>query len=177
MEVLFVGIIMLFCIHIFYNFTIDGRQGLLHIAGGTESPDKSSTLISENGSRLDEIIETEAPEIKYTGRVCKVGETVMLKTLFGVKLPGDSDYRLGESENGFRLYVEDITDEQGNTYLVDADMELEDSSDEIIAALSYNRDTGEICFHQSGVYRVVIKAYGTNGRITKKEVTIPVESI
>ena len=175
-KVIIAGMIVAFCLYmLFGGFAYNGKTGVLAVLGNLPAKEKADTLIDESLKAMREIQAMPAPEVRYVGNVCVVEQEANFKSMFQVKLPGESNYRDGITENEFSIRLEDITDTQGNSCLIDADGALIESSEEIITALTYEQDTGSIVFHQSGVYEMYIAVYGENGRITRKVVSIPVE--
>lgn len=174
MEILLGGLLFIFALVIFFELSINNQSGAFSFIGSVAEEGSSTPVETESNKKLTEIQNTTSPEVFYSGAACTAGETVQLKGLFRVKIPGAAAPVNGLDETGFKLEVEEIRDTHGNSYAKEMDSSLSDYSDEVMT-VNYNAQTGEICFHKSGVYQVFMRVYGKNGRVSSVAVKIPVE--
>lgn len=172
LEVLLAGLILIFALN--FLLSLNGGTGILGIIG--TFPAGSHQAVSEGRDALEEIQSMPLPVVSYAGGACVVGQDVNLKSLFEVYLPGEDAFYNGRQENGFRITIKDIQDRSGDSCMSDIDAALGEYSDELASPLSYDPDTGIICFHQSGSFRVTLIIYGEYGRSQEKVFQIPVEA-
>lgn len=175
LEVLLSGLVLIFCLNFILNVTSGGRTGLFQIVGSLPATAISDSQTSGSRETLLNIQSTPEPEITYTGGTCTAGEKLQLKGMFTVYLPDKNMSYNGREENGFRIEIEDVLDEGGKSYGAEMDAGLMEDSEEVLSALSYDAQTGEICFYQSGIFRIFLRIYGSNGRQARKVISIPVE--
>ncbi|MEE1079137.1 MAG: hypothetical protein UIC64_08850 [Agathobacter sp.] len=137
----------------------------------------ASTETSMTVDGLDYLCEEsriEVPSIKYIGGARQVGDTIDFRELLSVQYSDGTTFS-GTQEGDFYLYLEDITDADGNRKVIFLTSEDSESLEEIPAPIVYEKDTRKICFYESGTYHVFIRIYGKSGGYSTYEFKLPVE--
>lgn len=130
---------------------------------------------SGNGERMEQVISRAVPKLKIKSRVWETGKPMILWSLIQVKTADDKDWKPIKESGDVTYEILDIADETGNS-LGKAVFEAESqSSDEITGPVSCRKESGEVYFYQSGIYRIKIKVADVYGRSTIKQMAIPVE--
>lgn len=168
------GVILVFIIGAVLYYDFSGENGMLHAAGDVYEANTEQQTISRNGDRISVVTAAAATEIRYVNRTFRAGEEFQVRELFEVKTAGADDFVSAVNEDGFSLSVQDIRDEAGNSFLSGA-QEDEETSEEL-AAVTFQRSTGKICFNRSGIYKLRVLVWGENGRSVLGEVALPVET-
>lgn len=174
-----VGVVVLtLIIFMFDGFTYNGKKGIYSTLGlidTTENNDSHNHEAVELLSGGTDISIGEVPEVRYVERAFETGETIYYKSMFQVKPSTSTEFIAGELESDFRIVLQNITDQYGNTLITDAETSDDELSDEVSTVLTYDDTTGEVYFYRSGIYRFIIKIYDVTGGYTIKTVQIPVE--
>ena len=176
-EIIYLGvyaIIFIFIIGAMFHFEFFGKSGMLSAVGEVYEANIEDETVSENKNRINDVTAAEAPQIRYVGRNYTQGETFLVNELFEVKTAEADHFVPATVESGFSLSVQDIRDQEGNSFLADS-MEDNETAEEL-SAVMYNRSTGTICFNQSGVFVIRVLVWGANGRTALGEITLPVET-
>lgn len=116
----------------------------------------------------------EVPSIKYIGGARQVGDTIDFRELLSVQYSDGTTFS-GTQEGDFYLYLEDITDKDGNKKVLFLTSEDTESLEEIPAPIVYEKDTRKLNFYESGKYQVFIRIYSITGGKETYEFTLPVE--
>lgn len=144
----------------------DGVTGVVSRMQGTEPGNESASLLQSQGT-------DKAPEADYVAGAATAGTAVSFKELFEVTV--NAQTFPGNEENGFAIYLSDITDLDGNSRLVFLDSESIDAGDEIYSDFIYDRDEDILYICSRGCYTVRIKVYTDTGYVTAYEFNLPVE--
>ena len=106
---------VLFVIHMFFSFPIQGGKGVFEGGGSIYT-----SMIEKEDAKLESMdaINKKAfsPSILYNAGVHKVGSSTEFKSLFLVQIE-DGSFIEGNIEDGFSLYLKDIVDERGCSVL------------------------------------------------------------
>lgn len=151
------------------------NEGTLFSKAGEHAADTGIRVID---TRVDEMVEdiqnTPAPEVKYTGGTQSIGSTVNIKSLLSVKTADSGSFVNGSMEADFRVYVINVLDENGDAVgtLENSD---QDVSDEVVSPAYFDEANSTVVFNETGVFRISIKVQGKNGRTTMAELKVPVE--
>ena len=171
--VVFMGV--MFALYIYFSAPFNGKKGLVKGTGtyveavmGTESNGGSNVDYEE-----DEEKETSTFQLKYIYGTQTVGACVKFKSLLTVTT--EDGEKPGELEDDFTIYLNDITDMNGNSVVEKLSTEMIESLEEIPAAFIYDKELDLLYFHKSGAFVVYMNIYDANGYKTSYEFTLPVE--
>lgn len=176
-EIVYLGvysIIFIFIIGAVFYLNISGKTGMLETVGQVYEANTEKQMISENKDRINVVAAAEAPEIRYINRSFTEGETFFVNELFEVKPAGASEFVSAATENGCSISVQDIRDKDGNSYM--AGSLRDDGISEELSAVTFDKSTGAVCFHQSGIFIIRVLVWGENGRTVLGEISLPVET-
>lgn len=172
-EITAAAVVFLFCIRLFIGS--DGKVTAFSMASVIAGNYQMQEVLSGNGERLERVMNRAAPELKIQSCVWETGKQMMLWALVQVKTADDKDWKpIGESKAA-SYEILDIADETGNSLGKDVFEAEDQASDEVAGPVSCKRETGEIYFYQSGVYRIKIKVVDAYGRSVVKQMAVPVE--
>lgn len=123
---------------------------------------EDATYKNEFTQMMESLSTEEAPKVAYEKSVLTLGEDVVFRELFSIS---------GEGE----LYLYDIQSSTGNSQVEWHTEESYASMEELSSAFYYIEDTDTLKVLKPGVYTVLVKAYGTNGKSALYEFLLPVE--
>ncbi len=165
--------VFLFCIRLI--MTPEGTVSAFAMASVIAGNYQMQEVVSQNGMRMEKVISRPAPVLKKEDFVWETGKRMMLWSLVQVKTSEDPGYKPIQDCDGVIYEILDIADHKGSSLgktVFDAEHQF---AEEITDPVSCRRETGELYFYQSGVYRVKIKVTDTYGRSVIKQLAIPVE--
>lgn len=175
-ELILAGLVFLFCILFFFNYEKDGQTGLMAIVGNSSTNSNFKETDSDSVDTLTGVQTTEAPEVISNEKIFSMGDTIDVLSLISVRPAGDTVFYDGSegADHGFTVTIRDITDDYGNSVPLGV-LGSEDEAESLSVVALYDKDTCKIEFQTIGIFRVVVKVVGANGRFAVKEIRIPIE--
>lgn len=167
------AMVFLFCIRLI--MTPDGTVSAFAMASAIAEKYQMQEVLSENGVRMENVINRAAPELECHKLVWETGKRLEFWSLVQVRTKEEPDWKPIQECEAVTYEVLDIADNKGSSLgkaVFEADHQI---SDEVAEPVSCRRETGEIYFFQSGIYRVKIKVVDVYGRSVIKQMAIPVE--
>jgi len=171
-ALLLMGIVVIFSIEYIFNGTIAGGNGIFQGIGNilnATTTDETYTLPSLNSSASTKT----PPIIKYVSSSHEVNSSIRFKSLFTVIT--ENGEKNGTVEDDFTIYLSDIRNGAGVSVVEHLTTEQIEALEEIPAPFLYDTQTDTLHCHQSGVYVVSVKIYGSNGTLAEYEFQLPVE--
>lgn len=172
--ILLAGLLFLVAFRVFPEVEYNGEKGIFNIVGKNTVSNISSTKDGRDEEIILEVQNTKAPEIKSTGVIAKVGVVHDVKSFISVKSAGSNVFCNGVDATDVSIIVSDIRDINGRSIQA-LNLEEGDMAEEVVEAAYYDYNACTVIFNQQGVYTIVFKVYGNNGRVTMSEIKIPVE--
>ena len=148
------ALVMLFCIQILSGI----RKGVGVWSMGRELAQKSWSpeTVSENGTRLLQLMEMPEPEVEADDTVYLTEESYLFLSHIRVRQSMEQEWECAVEAQEFSVEILSVVGESGD----EGDVSWQN---------------GELCFHRSGRYVVELRITGPHGRYSLQKITIPVE--
>ncbi len=162
-ELVLCAVVILFCMQILSG----GRKELDVLALGRELALKAQHQepVSENGSRLSQLMDMPEPQVETDDTVYLTGENYRFLSHIKVRQGQEDDWTYAEEASGFSVEILSVTGEPGKET---GSLRQKETGD-------FSWKNGEICFYQSGRYTVELRITGPYGRYRIQKITVPVE--
>lgn len=133
-------------------------------------------IASEHGSRMEALMQRKAPKVRAGAARFTPGQTKVLWDWLEVQTQDHPSWERASAREDIFAEILDLFDGGGNSIRDQAFQREEDMAQEFTVPLSCSPQTGELVFHQSGSYAVMVKLTDSYGRTTVTQVALPVDA-
>lgn len=168
------GMLLLFCIHALLGDAGGGR--VWEKASAVADHYASQDIQSEHGSRMNALMQRKAPKVRAGAASFTPGQAKVLWDWLEVQTQEHPGWGKASAKKDISAEILDIFDGSGISIRDQAFQKEEENAQELTIPLSCSPKTGEILFHQSGSYAVMVKITDSYGRTTVTKVALLVDA-
>lgn len=172
METMAVGLMVCFCIGILLAPN-EGNE-IWSMAAVVAKELSGQEVKSEHAARMGEIMRRDAPQIRMDRPRFQVGEDILFWDWLSVQTAESTEWIKAVEREDICPEILEVTNEAGVS--LDTSIYQEEASQELEGPLHCDLRTGRIQFFKSGIYGLKVKVADAYGRVTIKQLRLPVEA-
>lgn len=152
------------------------KTGIYGVLGTVPTKEEADDNVHITPDAVEGTATAGAAVATYNNIILKTWSTVSMKGLFSITTNGNTYDGTQEFVGGFKIVLEDVTDEEGTSVLTRAATDITDEMENMTISVLYNTTDETLTFYESGTFKIRIRIKDSNGKSTYTTIGVPVEN-